>query len=631
MCGIAGILSRNEPSVRHALSGMVRAQKHRGPDDSGEFVDSFGNVILGLGHRRLSILDLSPLGHQPMIHPQTGNVIVFNGEIYNFRALREELIRDGESFTSTGDTEVLLRGLTLHGESFLTRLQGMYAFAFLHKSERRLLLVRDPMGIKPLYYSQADGNFLFASEVRALIQTGLIRRDLDDAGVAGLLAFGAVQQPATIFRHIRMLMPGHMMSLSIDPIAAQSPRQYWHFPSLDQSLTAPDPAQLRSLLSESVRDHLESDVPVGVFLSSGIDSTIVAGLAREHTSHVKTFTVGFADHADLSESELARQTAELMQLDHTEITVNSDAAAAAASEWLATLDQPSVDGLNVFLIAKVVRAHGITVALSGQGGDELFGGYPSFVDVPFLRKTIRKISWLPRWVRGMMAKGLSAGRTLAYRQKLQNMLCSDGSVAALYLQRRRMMSDSQLTALNVNDDFASPEYLLGSPVSNVLQLVTDEIASISRLEAMLYQGNMLLRDGDTNGMAHGLEIRVPLLDQRVVNYVSRLPGALRLPPGSLPKHLLRTSCTDLLRPALVNQPKRGFSLPIRRWMVGPMREICEEAIDHLKQTDTLDRRGVHAVWTAFLREPESPIWSRAFVLVVLGNYLKRMTSVPAPG
>jgi len=562
-----------------------------------------------------------------MVHPQTGDVIVFNGEIYNFRALRQQLISEGETFASTGDTEVLLRGLTRHGEAFLSRLQGMYAFAFLNRAERRLLLVRDPMGIKPLYYAASGNQLLFASEVRAILTSRLVDAAIDTHGVAGLLGFGAVQQPATLFKNIRMLMPGHVMSVQLGDGIRSTVRQFWHLPDLDPTISEADAVgRLRELLSEAVRDHLESDVPVGVFLSSGLDSTIVAGLAKRHSADVRSFTVGFDDHADFSESPLAAETAQLMGLSHTDIKINEDVASVAASDWLGALDQPSVDGLNVYVISKVVRAHGITVALSGQGGDELFGGYPSFIDVPVLRKIVRRINWLPPRLRDGLARLLSAGRSVAYQQKLRNMLCSDGSVESLYLLRRRMMSDDQLTSLGIDPGLIREQQLLTPEVRDVLRLVPDEIASISRLEAMLYQGNMLLRDGDANGMSHSLEIRVPLLDQRIVDFASTIPGRIRLPAGGRPKHLLRAACADLLRPELLTQPKRGFSLPIRRWMLGPLRETCESAIDHLTSSWTLDRRGVHAVWTAFLREPESPIWTRAFMLVVLGSYLRRVKS-----
>lgn len=632
MCGIAGIIASAEGAVRDGLQRMVCAQRHRGPDDEGVYVDSFGNRILGLGHRRLSILDLSPLGHQPMVHPQTGDVLIFNGEIYNFRALREELIRDGESFTSTGDTEVLLRGLTRYGEPFLRRLQGMYALAFLKKSEQHLLLVRDPLGIKPLYYSHTSGNLLFASELRALLQSGMVDRELDERGVSGLLAFGAVQQPSTLFRSIKMLLPGHLMRVIVGEGPSISVHPFWHFPDVDPRITEADAvARLRPMLRDAVHDHLESDVPVGVFLSSGIDSTVVAGLARECSPNVRTFTVGFDDHADFSESALAAETARYMGLEHTQITINADTAAASAGQWLQSLDQPSIDGLNVFVISKVVRDRGIAVALSGQGGDEIFGGYPSFVDVPFLRRTIRRIEWLPLGLRDRLARLLSAGRSLAYRQKLRNMLCSNGSIASLYLHRRRSMSDDQLANLGIDPEQVNAEHLLTPDLLELLRLVPDEVASVSRLETMLYQGNMLLRDGDANGMAHSLELRLPLLDQRVVDYVQQIPGKVRLPRLGKPKHLLRVACQDLLRDELLNQPKRGFTLPIRRWMLGPLRDLCESAIGYLVQRKALDRRGIHTVWTAFLREPESPIWTRAFALVVLGSYLQRVEQSASVG
>jgi len=625
MCGITGIADADEAVVRRALAEMDYAQRHRGPDGHGQFVDTFGDVVLGLGHRRLSILDISPLGNQPMVHPATGDVIVFNGEIYNFRALRRELEQEGERFASSGEKEVLLRGLTRHGEHFMKRLQGMFAFAFLCRRTRRLLLARDPMGIKPLYFSIRHRQLLFASEVRAIAGTGLVDLAIDEASVGGFLACGAFQQPATIFRNIRMMMPGHCMWFDLDTKQMSAPRQYWHFPGVATALTEPEAIEeLRGLLSVSVRDHLESDVPVGVFLSSGVDSTAVAGLASEHSGRVRSFTVGFGDHTDFSEADLAAETAALFGLEHTAIAINSDAAVDVATEWMTALDQPSVDGLNVFLLAKVVRAHGITVALSGLGGDEMFGGYPSFVDVPFFAKVIPRMRWMPRLAKDTLARALAAGRSLAYREKLRSILCSDGSIEALYLLRRRIMSDEQMRSLGSDPTLATPEALLCSPVADVVRMVPDEIASISRLEAMIYQGNMLLRDSDTNGMAHGLEIRVPLLDQRVVDFAARLPGRMLLPKGSGPKYLLRKSCADLLRPAVLNQPKMGFTLPIRRWMSGPLRAMCEEAIEYLGATGLLDSRGVRAVWASFLREPETPMWSRAFTLVVLGHYLKHV-------
>jgi asparagine synthase (glutamine-hydrolysing) len=288
-----------------------------------------------------------------------------------------------------------------------------------------------------------------------------------------------------------------------------------------------------------------------------------------------------------------------------------------------------MDGLNVYIISKAVRAEGITVALSGQGGDELFGGYGSFTDVPRLASMTRRLRFLPRGARGMLASAAAMGRSEAVRQKLGDMLRTNGSVLELYLQRRRAMSDRQLAdlgltagALGLTPGFLDPAAVAGLPADRALE--ADPVFAVSQLESRFYQANMLLRDGDANGMAHSLEIRVPILDQRVLDLALPLPGAVKLPPGGGTKHLLRVAFAPLLRPALLRQGKRGFTLPIRRWMVGPMRDLCEHGLVSLKQVGLLRPQGIDAVWNAFLDDPESPMWSRAFTLCTLGLYAKRV-------
>jgi len=627
MCGIAGIIAGDSGLVQRALPAMDTAQRHRGPDGHGMLIQAVGDVTVGLAHRRLAILDLSPLAAQPMVHPATGDAIVFNGEIYNFRALRQELAQEGERFSSSGDTEVLLRGLSRHGENFIKRLQGMFAFGFLCRRTRRLLLARDPMGIKPLYYAAGGGQFVFASEVRAIVSTGLVETAIDQAAVGEYLSFGSFQQPSTIFQDVRMLMPGHLAWVECQATRMMPAVQYWHFPDVDPEMAESEAFDgLRDLLGAAVRDHLESDVPVGVFLSSGIDSTILAGLAKEYSNHVRSFTVGFDDHNEFSEAAVAAETADLFGLKHTPIIVNSAAAPAIAAEWLASLDQPSIDGLNTFLISKVVGEHGISVALSGLGGDEVFGGYPSFIDVPFFAKSLGMIKWAPDALRGVLARTLSVRRSLAYQQKLRSILCSDGTIEALYLLRRRALSDEQLHSLGIDPMFVATEAVLSPSVRDVVRMVPDTIAAVSRLESMLYQGNTTLRDSDTNGMAHGLEIRVPLLDRRVVEFMSRVPGRLRLPRDSAPKHLLRKACADLLRPRVCDQRKMGFNLPLRQWMAGSLRDICEDAIEHLATCGFVDPRGVRMIWNSYVQAPETSTWTRALSLVVLGHYLKHSAS-----
>ena len=638
MCGIAGLIADKERVVRQALTPMVSAQKHRGPDDEGQTIEPFGHGFIGLGFRRLSIIDLSAAGHQPMIHPQTGDQIVFNGEIYNFLELRSELEKAGEVFFGRCDTEVLLRALTRWGVDALKRIEGMYALAFLNKRENRLVLARDPVGIKPLYVAEATvpdcgKTLLFASEMRALLASGLVERKLDIRGVATLLAYGVTQQPETIFRRIRSVMPGTYEEYVFhctpgEPYKACGPaRSFWSFPRADRSITPSQAAEaVRVTLDAAIQRHKVADVPVGVFLSSGLDSTIIAGLTAKHTPRLRSFTVSLADHPDISEHAIAADTARLLGLEHTAIDLGDTEALRSARGWLDSLDRPSVDGLNVYVISKVVRAHGIVVALSVQGGDELFGGYPSFEQVPKLRRMMARIRWLPGSARVMLARLLTMRRSMAQRQKLDDIMRGNDSILRLGLQRRRAMSDEQMHVfgldagrLGLTDDFQPYEALEGLMPGP--QLDPDDIVwSVSQVESRFYQGNMLLRDSDTNSMAHGLELRVPMLDKRMLDLVYSIPGDVRLPDHKADKHLARVAFGDLLREDLLNRGKTGFALPIAQWMQGPLRDLCEEGLRYLKSLDLMRSEGIDEVWRTFLSDPHSPIWSRAFTLCVLGHF-----------
>ena len=529
MCGIAGIIAEKESVVREALAAMVNRCAHRGPDDCGESIVPFGKRLLGLGQRRLSIQDLSAAGHQPMIHRRTGDQLIFNGELYNYPALRRELESVGETFVGHSDTEALLYGLSRWGADYLERLQAMFAFAFYDAARQRLLLARDPVGIKPLYLAQVNGIIVFASEVRTVLASGAIERRLDMRGIAGLLAYGAVQHPCTIFREIHSLPPGNYQYFDADLTRAQDkPVAFWRFPPVQYDVSENQAIErARTTLEYAVHDHLISDVPVGVILSSGIDSTVVASLASKYTGELRSFSVGFADQPDLSELTLARETARILDLPHTEILVNNNDCEQAAVQWLSALDLPSVDGLNVYIISKMVRAQGIKVALSGQGGDELFGGYPaSFYDVPRLRGVLRMIRWLPAAAKHALSSIATMGSSDAVRQKLNDMMALRGTVSELYLQRRRAMSNPQLNELGLDarelgldESFVPAEARKDLPPDD-----SDPVWAVSQLESRFYQHNMLLRDADANGMAHGLEIRGPLLDRRLLDLMLPLPG-----------------------------------------------------------------------------------------------------------
>lgn len=631
MCGIAGLIAEHESAARDAVEKMSQAQIHRGPNDSGTAFLPFGGRTLGFGFRRLSILDLSPAGHQPMVHAATGNTLIFNGEIYNYKTLRAELEAVGEKLSSTGDTEVLLTMLTRWGTDIIKRLEGMFAFAFYNAREQSLTLARDSMGIKPLYVAHGGGSLLFASEVRAILASGLVSRKIDMQGITGLLAYGAVQHPRTVFRDINSFPPGAYQTFhAMGHGATQGPITYWTCPKPNQSIGEPDAvAAIERTLDASVRDHLASDVPIGVFLSSGLDSTVIAALAAKHTDRLRSFTVGFADQPDMSELSLAKETARIFNLDHTEIQVNNSDAEESAMAWMQSLDQPSMDGLNVYIISRAVRAQGITVALSGQGGDELFGGYPSFSDVPRLLRWMRGIGWMPSPLRVAICNLATGGRSEAVRQKMADVARTDGTIFDLYFQRRRAMSDNQLASLGLEaGPLGLTEYFL--PRESLAGVTVDDddvVWSVSQLESRFYQGNMLLRDGDVNGMAHSLEIRVPMLDQRMLDLMLAIPGNVRIPNAVANKHLLRLAFAPYLRPVLLAQRKRGFTLPIARWMYGPLRDLCQHALVSLKSLGIVRQTGIEELWNAFLDEPESPIWSRTFTLCVLGMYLKKNQAV----
>jgi len=607
---------------------MLQSQHHRGPDDGGSVALSLGDRHLLLGHRRLAILDLSPAGHQPMVHPDTGDWLVFNGEIYNFRVLRDELSAAGVQFRGHSDTEVLLHALTRYGVATFDRLNGMYALAWYRAREQELMLARDPQGIKPLYVAALPEGVIFASETRALLASGLIEPRVDMRGLAGMLAYGAPQHPFTLIEGIQSFPRGSYQQFTAQ--RKSTPQTFWRTPLPELTRTAPDTiAEVAETLKAAVRDQLVADVPVGVFLSSGLDSTILAGLAATHTDQQRSFTVGFADQPDLSEFAAAAETAARFKLQHTEISITGDEAARATTDWLDAIDQPSIAGMNTFVISRAVREQGIKVALSGLGGDELFGGYPSFSEVPRLARFFKPLAYIPKSCRDWGAQLLMRSASESGREKFRDMLQTDGSLEALFLQRRRLLSNRFLTqlglsapTLGLDQSFLGPESWSGLDLAGA-----PPVWAISQLEMHFYQANTLLRDSDANSMAHGLELRVPILDHRLVELLARVPDQIRMPGRRPEKALLRQAFPALLTPTLLAQSKKGFSLPIGRWMLGPLRMRCENAMAEVKHSGLLRPEGVDDIWRAFLAAPESPMWSRAWALVVLGSYLQKISKM----
>jgi asparagine synthase (glutamine-hydrolysing) len=633
MCGICGVVSADSRQVEPAVRRMMQAMIHRGPDDDGfvelPLVNAETGPAVGLGFRRLSIIDLSLNGHQPMVNSSLGDWIVFNGEVYNFRALRAELSGSGVIFRGTSDTEVVLHALSRWGEDALPKLHGMFALAFYQSSTRRLLLARDPLGIKPLYVAQLPDRLVFASEICALRASGLVPLDPDVAGIAGMLAYGAVQSPRTVFEKIRSFSAGSHQWFDAGVVTGRpqpAARRYWSFP---EEVVSPPPSaaatEVSRLIRTAVQRHLVADVPVGVLLSAGIDSTVLAAYAREFSTNLTAFTVAFGGLTHDDESAPAAATAAALGIRHVSVQVDPTTLPAIWRDWLATLDSPSIDGFNTRIVSRRLAQEGVIVGLSGLGADELFGGYPSFRRAPRWSQLVRTFKVVPKSMRsGVVAQlGTLDGRRGAF-EKLADLVATDGSVASITRAMRRTLSDRRLAALALTPDrvgLASDYLERPGPLRQEPGTNGDAFNTVSRMELVHYMGDTLLRDTDANSMQHGLELRVPFLDQPLVDYVSSLPGSLKQAAGRPPKALLRQACAGVLTPEVASRQKTGFLLPIGSWMRGGVREQCEAAIAAVEQLPFLDGREVRRVWEQFQAKPDAMHWSRPLAFVVLGAYL----------
>lgn len=627
MCGIAALIGATKADRGvEAVRAMTEAQWHRGPDDGGlkAMRTNQGSVVLGT--RRLSILDLSPSGHQPMIDERTGNVVAYNGEIYNFAELRSQLSSLGHVFAGRGDTEVLLIGYREWGRAVLDRLRGMFAFALWDKSRQRLLLGRDHLGIKPLYYASTPSGFVCASEVRALLAAGLFEPRLDRAGLAGFLAYGAVQEPFTIIEQIRVFPSGSWAEVTPNG-RLDDHGVYWDFPDVsDREL---DENRLieegRSLLESSVSRHLVSDVPVGIFLSSGIDSTTVAGLAANTAGQeVHGFNVSFPEQPSMDEQPIAARTAERLGLAFHDVRVDSATSLTWATDGLAAMDQPSMDGLNTYIVARAARESGLKVALSGQGGDEMFGGYSSFRTVPKLARWSRRASGIPIPLRRGLISLLARGeRTRA--GKIRD-LAHASTLADVYFTFRRMLSDADMKRLGFSPNQLGMSSNFQSLDSRV-PASADAVSEVGRLESRFYLGNTLLRDGDVFGMSNSVEIRVPMLDRDLAQWALGLPGRSLLPAEAPPKHLLRSMCADALSTDQLDRPKRGFFLPLSDWMRGPLADLRRDALDAVSADGLIVGEAVRAIEKRYLEAPGGGTWTRVWGLICLGTWLEANPSI----
>jgi len=644
MCGIAGIFG----APRGDLEGMLAAMRHRGPDDQGVFRD--GHVALGM--TRLAILDPSPAGHQPM-GSECGQVwIVFNGEVYNFREERERLARAGHRFRSSSDTEVVLALYLAYGDDFVNRLRGMFALAIYDRrpgaDAARLVLARDPFGIKPLLYARAGDRLVFGSELRALLASGMVEKTLDATALRQLLAHGAVYQPRTLLAAVRSVLPGHRVVVEGGGLRTEP---YWtlganRVADIGGAPYAEVVERVDQTLRDSVRAQLVADVPLGAFLSGGIDSSLlVAMMARECGRQVETYSVGFeGEGAHLDETDDAELVARHLGTRHSRVVVTGQEVADALPRIAAGLDQPSVDGVNTYFVARAA-ASGLKVALSGTGGDELFAGYPWFQTMLRFQRERARGRLRSRW-RAFLAR--VGGRTTRDRLASQGQVspaagwsgreflktyASQYQIFGLAAADRVLRSDLRAAAdrrATDADDLRDADEL---PLGDVFQRV-------SAVCLRSYTQSQLLRDIDVMSMAHSLEVRVPFLDPVVCDLALSLPvdakqgpGDASAPPGSYAATGVKRVLVDVGRRYLPagfeRRAKRGFTLPFEVWLRGPLRPALRDALSPA----TVSARGwleVDAVREVAERFEAGAIsWAQPWLLMVLELWARAVLDPPS--
>lgn len=601
MCGIASLFSYHRVSGRvdrDELRRMSEAMAVRGPDGQGEWHSTDHRV--GLAHRRLSIIDLSPQGAQPMAGADGQVVVSFNGEIYNYRQLRERLEAAGRRFHSQSDTEVILHLYEEKGMQMLGELRGMFAFALWDGRKRTLFLARDAYGIKPLYYADDGWQLRAASQVKALRAGGATSREHEPAALAGYYLLGSVPEPWTIHRGVAALPAGHYLEAS--EAGVSEPISWCDVGSifLEASRAGLNAGKadavdgIRAALKDSVKAHLVADVPVGLFLSSGIDSGALAGLARDLDYPVDMVTLGFDDYRGTAEDEapLAREIADRYGSRHHVHRVGREEFVGHLPRILEAMDQPSTDGINTWLVSHAAATLGWKVALSGLGGDELFGGYPSFDDIPRWVRTFAvpsRVPFLGASFSGVASRLMNA-TSWSVNPKFRGMVKYGGTYPGAYLLRRGLFLPEELSAV-MGEELAREGLRRLRPLESIAGSLRGSArgappsAKVAAMESSLYMRNQLLRDADWAGMAHSLEIRTPLVDIGLLMKVAPLLAALGPGDG---KQALAGAPSMPLPDHIRHRPKTGFTVPVERWLQE------EESLDAWKRVPAL--RGDSCPW-----------------------------------
>lgn len=631
MCGICGAVGFQDGQAM--VRRMNRAMLHRGPDSEG----FFDRGIAHLGIRRLKIIDLHT-GDQPIYNEDRTIVLVFNGEIYNFRDLQRELQAFGHRFATRSDTEAIVHAYEEWGTDCPRHLRGMFAMAVLDcrplegkpssVGRQRLFLARDRLGIKPLYVWGEGGRLLFASEVRALLASGTVPRSLSAAGIYTYLGFGSVQEPLTMFEGVTSLPPGSWVQYEIgqDELVATA-GSYWQPPVSGGDEVEVE--QLRERLAGAVQSHLVSDVPLGAFLSGGLDSGAIVALASASREQpLRTFTLGFDRWPD-DESRLAGTTARRWNTDHRLRVITSGEVLEDLPCAIAAMDQPTVDGINTWYVSREARRDGLTVALSGVGGDELFAGYPSFRQVPALKRLPQPGRYFP--FRHLWEDALAGlpGQADSSR-KLGAILDGQTPFGHPYFAVRGLFTHGQI--MKILNREASDILVPGHNgwdqwrETNLMQMNVaaryDDVGEVSWLELSQYMRSTLLRDTDMMSMAHSLEVRVPLLDHPLLESVLTIRGRRKLNRGQS-KPLLVESIRGMLPPEVVRNPKQTFTLPFEFWM---REHLSSEVGGRLRDTSELlmawlKPAAVAGIWNDYIRGRTN--WARPWALYVLDEWMRK--------
>ncbi len=627
MCGIAGLLDFDETfgNSGKILRLMLDSIRHRGPDDRGEeCIANENGPTLHLGHQRFSIIDLSPGGHQPMANDDQSLWLSTNSEIYNYRELREEL-SDSFRFNSQSDTEVLLKSYEHWGIDCLEKLRGMFAFAVWDSKKQQLILARDRLGIKPLYYIVSEKKFLFASEVRALLASGLSDSEINPTGLYHYLSFGHLKSPETLIGNIQELKAGHYLIVEKD--GSFNETQYWH--PLDSLEAAENEGEsIQELLHESVRFRQVSDVPMGAFLSGGIDSSaIVSHMANTSDEPIDTLTIGFKEK-EFDESEHSAEISRLFKTRHKLLTLDEEQLLDALPSAISAMDQPTMDGINTFLISRAANEAGLKVVLSGLGGDELFGGYPSFQLVPNLLEKKKWLQHYPKFLLNLGTKMLKYSLSSDQSTKLNHWLNGKLSGAHEYYLIRALYCQDQVSELFQDQNLVEKETLKNFQTTKDslnLEKLDGDFNLVSYLETTHYLQNMLLRDTDMMSMAHPVEVRVPFMDHKLVEHMFSMPAKLKK-LTSTPKALLVDSMKPSLPDSIVHRKKMGFTLPFEPWMRGAMKPEMESVLlTSVKPLEGLiSQAAIEKIWQQFLAGKIS--WSRPWALYVLKRWVDKNLS-----